>query len=370
MKVAIVSVFPPYRGGIARFNRNLYEGLLADHHEVLAINFKRQYPSFLFPGKTQLTDEAPDPAIHLLMDSLSIGSWRRTAALLNASAIDTVIIPFWTSYLAIPKLGLIKRLKNKRVITLAHNAIPHDANAIQKQLARRFFKACDAHITLSSAVTHDLLKLCPSIHRDQVIELFHPVYPSEKSVLTREAACHKLQLDPHKKVLLYFGLIRPYKGIEVLVEAMEKLGDDYQLIIAGEPYYAIDELIRASARQGDRIKWHTHFIPDAEVADYFKAADALVLPYRNATQSGVTALAIYHGTPALVSNVGGLSEYVDEGKTGLLFRPNDANALAQAVQKWFESAPRDEEVKATISAKAKALSWETFVHKLAARISD
>lgn len=370
MKVAIVSVFPPYRGGIARFNQNLHDALIADGHEVLAINFKRQYPGFMFPGKTQFTDETPDPNIEPVMDTLSIRSWWRTAARLNDSDFDTVIVPFWTSYLVIPKIGFIKRLKKKRVIALAHNAIPHDARSFQKNLAHRFFNACDAHITLSSAVTNDLLSLCSNVHPAQVIELFHPVYPSQKSTLTQEAARQKLQLDPTKKVLLYFGLIRPYKGLEILVEAMEKLSDDYQLLIAGEPYYSIDELISASARQGDRIKWHTHFIPDQEVADYFKAADALVLPYRNATQSGVTAMAIYHGTPALVSDVGGLSEYVDDGKTGVLFKPNDAVALASAVQRWFDFECLTTDVNAAIALKAKQLSWAAFVEQLTARISD
>ncbi len=370
MKVAIVSVFPPYRGGIARFNRHLYDTLLAEQHQVLAINFKRQYPGFIFPGKTQFTDESPDPDIEPIMDTLSMRSWWRTAARLNDSDVETVIIPFWTSYLAVAKIGLIKKLNKKRVIALVHNAVPHDAKLWQKLLARRFFNACDAYITLSGSVTHDLLNLCPRVNASQVIELFHPVYPSERSALSREEACRKLGLDPTKKTLLYFGLIRPYKGVELIVDAMNHLGDAYQLLIAGEPYYSLDELISASARQGERIKWHTRFIPDEDVADYFRAADALVLPYRDATQSGVTAVGIYHGVPALVSNVGGLSEYVSDGETGVLFAPNDAEALAKGVQRWFATKGSPAQVSDAIAAKAKALSWQTFVNELDSHLND
>lgn len=364
MKVAIVSVFPPYRGGIARFNRHLYDNLIAEGHEVLAINFKRQYPSFIFPGVSQFSDSPQDPDIEAVMDTLSIRTWWRTATIINDSDIDTVIVPFWTSYLALPKIGFIKKLKKKRVISLAHNAIPHDSKRWQRALARRFFNQCHQHITLSEAVTADLQELCKQVDSSKIIPLFHPVYPSKKSCLSRVEACEHLGLDPSKKILLYFGLIRPYKGVELLVEAMEALGDDYQLIVAGEAYYSIDDLVLASARQGERIQWHTRFIPDDEVPVYFKAADVLVLPYRNATQSGVTAQGIYYGVPAIVSDVGGLSEYVEAGKTGLLFRPNNVRALVQAIQQWFDPQRSPAEVSAAIQNKAEKLSWKHFAERL------
>lgn len=357
MKVAIVSVFPPYRGGIAQFNERLVEALEACGHQVIRINFSRQYPSLLFPGKSQYSD-APvkDPAPRLL-DSVSPISWLHTANAVNQAEPDRVLIPYWTAYLA-PALAAVAKRCNAPVTGLLHNAIPHDAGKVQRLLGPRFLSACDDFITLSEAVTQDLL----SVRRDaQVVTLFHPVYDHFGALLDRAKARDVLQIDAEKKTLLFFGLIRPYKGLDVLIKAFRELPDDYQLLIAGEAYEKTDTYQALAEPVAERVKWSDGFVPDNEMPVWFSAADAVVLPYREATQSGVTAAAFHFNKPVISSDVGALSESIDQGVTGMLVEPGSAAALKEAIQNWF-SVEHPKTVSA-IEAHCEAYSWNNFVEQ-------
>ncbi len=371
MKVVIVSVFPPFRGGIARFNSHLAAALKAGGHDVFEINFSRQYPSFLFPGKTQYIDGSTHSSIPALLDSINPISWRKTARYVEELNPDRVIIPYWSGYLAPALRGVARRLRQHRVTGLLHNAIPHDAGVVQKQLSLLFFTSCDDFVTLSRSVTDDfkaLIEHDESSKNVRVTTLFHPVYPHSNTSVQRDQARAQFGLSAGCKVLLFFGLIRKYKGLDLLLRAFMELDDSYHLIIAGEAYISLDEMKAGIPETHfSRVHWHSDFIADEDLPLYFGAADLLVLPYRNATQSGVTATALHFNLPIVASNVGGLSEYIDHGVTGLLFEPNDADAIKAAIIEWFASGREAEIIESRIGEKRNALSWESFASAL---ISD
>lgn len=369
MKVAIVSVFPPFRGGIALFNTHLVKALRAHGHAVHCINFSRQYPSLLFPGKTQYSADPVEEHVPALLDSINPLTWRATAKYINDLQVDRVLVPYWTGYLAPALTGVTKRLKNTRVTGILHNAIPHDAGAFQHRLGRSFFDACNDLVTLSQAVSDDLQQL--HFHRRNhkreinVQTLFHPVYPHAQAAMPVAQAREALRLPAEAKVLLYFGLIRKYKGIDTLLAAFSQLPNDYYLVVAGEPYVELDQLrSNLAPAVAERVLWHTRFIEDRELPLFFGAADAVVLPYHTATQSGVTAVAMHFERPVIASNVGGLAEYIAHEKTGMLFPAGDAQALAHAIAQWFLVFRLTPGWEQAIARRVEALSWSRFAAEL------
>ncbi|WP_306643887.1 glycosyltransferase [Sanyastnella coralliicola] len=358
MKIVIVSVFPPFRGGIAQFNEHMMSALVDQGHEVHAINFKRQYPQLIFPGKTQYLDDhreiANTPA---LLDSINPLSWKRTASHVNSLNADLVIIPYWTGYLA-PALASVAHRCTAPVLGLLHNAIPHDAGSFQQKLGRRFIDACDRYITLSESVSNDLLRLRPNA---SVTQAFHPIYTHLGESLARNAASQLLGVDDDKKTLLFFGLIRPYKGLDVLLKAFNKLPSEYQLLVAGEAYEDQDKyeaMIDQAAK--NRVVFSNGFIPDDEVNRWFSACDLVVLPYKSATQSGVTATALHFNKAIVASNVGGLSEYIDHESTGMLVPPLDETALSEAILRWFHGSDSALAREESIQKKKDQFSWKRF----------
>lgn len=370
MKIAIISVFPPYRGGIAQFNEQLARTLVFQGHEVLKVNFKRQYPNILFPGKSQFVEHAihatDTPA---LLDSIAPRSWKKTAKFVLSQEVDLVILPYWSGYLAPALAGVMNHLKDTRVKCLIHNATPHDANPLQKLMNRGFYKRGNNFIALSESVANDLTRLAP---HGKVTELFHPIYDHFGAKMDPTDAKRQLNIDPAKKTLLFFGLLRPYKGLDTLLKAFKTLPNDYQLLIAGEAYErtkTYDALITDDIRS--RIAWKNEFIPDEEMPMWFSAADALVLPYKSATQSGVTAAALHFDIPIIASNVGGLSEYIEQGKSGMLVeRYTEPIAFQRVIEGWFrENKPRTE-VSATIAEIKEKLSWPRFAERVVEGVDD
>ncbi len=363
MKIALLSVFPPFRGGISRFNQHLIKGIEASTHEVFGLNFSRQYPSLLFPGKSQYSDVQPEDHYPAVLDSINPLSWRRTAKLIEHLEAERLIIPYWTGYLA-PALGSVARQVKLPVTGLLHNAIPHDAGRMERWLGRYFLRSCDDFVTLSQSVSDDLREEMPVA---SVKTLFHPVYTHDAQAAqpTQSEARASLGLSHDKRLLLFFGLIRPYKGLNTLIEAFNRLDDRYELVIAGEPYMDLKPLkAAASIDASKRIHWHSSFIPDHLVSAYFKACDAVVLPYHTATQSGVTAHALHFRKPVIASKVGGLSEAIRGGENGLLVAPGEAVELERAIQSWFEAPPPEGLVHSACSRMVEQLSWERFVHGL------
>ena len=366
MKIAILSCFYPYRGGIAQFNANLFEEL-GKTHDVRAFNFSRQYPDILFPGKTQYVtkeDEAVPIEAEALLDTANPFSWSRTARAIRAWGPDLLLVRYWMSWFA-PSLGDVARkmAPGCRVIGILDNVIPHERHWFDAPLTRWFLKGLDGAVTLCEEVGRDLLALRPDIPHTV---LPHPIYTHFGSPLPREEAERRLGLPSGRRTLLFFGLIREYKGLDILLQAFDLLDERYQLVIAGEPYGPFDkyqQLIDGGRAPGD-VHVFPDYIRDAEVKDYFSAADLTVLPYRSATQSGISSVSNHFGVPMVVTDVGGLKETVGARGTGIVCDEGTPACIAAAITHYFDDPALQEKLRAGIAAEKKRLSWSRFAQDL------
>ena len=366
MKIAILSCFYPYRGGISQFNACLYEEL-SKEHIVKAFNFSRQYPEFLFPGKTQYVtedDEAVPVESVSLLDTANPFSYGKTYTAIREWQPDVLIVRYWMSYFA-PSLGYITRKMRRhcKVVSILDNVVPHEPHFFDAPLTRYFLKGSTGCVTLCEAVAEDLLNLKPDA-RYTVIQ--HPLYSHFGAKKDRKEAGAKLGLASEKKNILFFGLIREYKGLDILLEAFRALPDDYQLIIAGEPYGSFDKYrkIIESLPGKDRIFMDLKYIKDSEVADYFSAADVAVLPYRSATQSGISSVSYHFEIPMIVTDVGGLKETIGDRGTGLVAREGTPDAIREEILKYFSTPEIRETCVKNIRMEKERLSWGTFARKL------
>ncbi|GHT61811.1 glycosyl transferase [Bacteroidia bacterium] len=365
MRFAILSPFYPYRGGIAQFSLSLCRAL-AKEHEVKVFSFSRLYPGFLFPGKTQFVENHKSmvyiPARRIL-DSINPFSYEKTARAIEKYQPDVLVIAYWMSFFA-PAYGHIaRRLRGKtRIIALVHNAIPHEPKFYDKPLSKLFFKQADGFMVLSESVKTDLLSLYPKAK----IQLSpHPLYDHFGEKQDKTAARIALNLNSDRKTLLFFGLIRDYKGLDLLLQAMSFLDDSYQLVIAGESYGDFEkyrQIIDASLAK-DRIQVRNRYIADEEVPVLFSAADALVLPYKSATQSGVIPVAYHFEVPVVATGVGSLKDTIETTGTGIVVHPQ-AESIAEGIQQLF--AEGTEKFVAAIQIEKEKLSWEVFAKALVA----
>jgi glycosyltransferase involved in cell wall biosynthesis len=339
MKIAILSPFYPFRGGLAQLNARLYAELSVNS-EVKAFSFTTLYPAFLFPGKTQFLTEDDTATIienRRVLNSVNPFSYVRTASAINRFAPDLLIIPYWMSFLA-PAYGTVCRLlkKKTKVVSLVHNAISHERTFIERPLAKYFFNCCDAFIVMSEPVKENLLSLRSDAN---ILLLPHPIYDHYKEKTGKADACRRLNISAGRKTLLFFGFIREYKGLDILIEATNYLPADYQLVIAGECYGSFDKYARLIARSSmkDNIFVFEQYINDDMVTTLFSAADALALPYRSATQSGVVALAYQLETPMIVTDAGALGETVRAAETGVVSESLLPEDFAAAIKTFFDS---------------------------------
>ena len=366
MKIALLSCFYPFRGGISQFNASLYQEL-GKTCTVKAFNFKRQYPGFLFPGKTQFVakdDDAVPIESESLLDTVNPFSYVRTLKAIRAWKPDVVVISYWMSFFA-PSLGFIARRLRKecKVISVLHNVIPHEPKFFDAPLTKYFLSGCTGNITLCDEVSEDLARLAPKAKNKT---LFHPIYGHFGEKMDRSEASRILGIEEGKKNILFFGLIREYKGLDILLNAFGKLDDSYQLIVAGEPYGSFEkyqEIIDNSPAK-DRIHLFTNYIKDSEVKKFFSAADLVVLPYRSATQSGVNAIAYHFEVPMVVTDTGGLKQAIGETGTGLVADRADTNCILEKIRIFFS----DEEVRSScvshIRSEKERLSWKSFASGL------
>ena len=363
MRFAILSPFHPYRGGIAQFSMSLYQ-TLAKEYDVKVFSFSRLYPGFLFPGKTQFVEKgkqvitAPSERI---LDSINPISYEKTVKAIEKYQPDVLVIAYWMSFFA-PAYGYIaRRLRAKtRIIALIHNAIPHEPKFYDKPLSKLFFGQIDGFMVLSESVKNDLLSLYP--HAKFCLQA-HPLYNHFGEKQDRKTARESLHLNPDKKTLLFFGLIRDYKGLDLLLRAMSFLDDSYQLVAAGESYGDFGkyrQIIDASPAK-DRIQVRNRYIADEEVPVLFSAADALVLPYKSATQSGVIPVAYHFEVPIVVTDVGSLKDTVETADTGIVTLPQ-AESIAEGIQKLFSEGTK--KFIANIQTEKQNLSWEVFAKAL------
>jgi glycosyltransferase involved in cell wall biosynthesis len=365
MRIAILSTFYPFRGGIAQFNGALYNEL-EKNHEVKAFNFSTQYPSILFPGKTQYVDEN-DGAYKIdsvrCLSSVNPQSYQKTVKLISEYKPDLLIIGYWMPFMA-PSLGYVAKkmcLKTK-VIAIVHNAIPHEVSKIDKSLNNYFFNRVEQVITLSQSVKNDILRLYP---KQKITVLHHPVYEHFGEKIEKGLARYELGLESDKKYLLFFGLIRAYKGVDVAIKALSHLPEDYHLLIVGEAYESLEKYEQIIKELGleKRVKIINEYVPDERVKDFFSAADACVLPYKSATQSGIIAIAQHFKTPVFASDVGGLGEFIENGKTGYLIESGNDQLFASSIHDFFQSN-QQESFSKNLEANQKKLTWSHFVDEL------
>ncbi|MBQ8500272.1 MAG: glycosyltransferase [Bacteroidales bacterium] len=367
MKIAVLSCFYPYRGGISQFNACLYEEL-SKNHIVKAFNFKRQYPEFLFPGKTQYVtadDEAVPVESESLLDTANPFSYVSTYKAIRDWKPDVLIVRYWMSYFA-PSLGFITRRMKRhcKVISIIDNVIPHEPRFFDTPLTRYFLTGSTGSVTLCEAVARDLLRIKPGAEH-KVIP--HPLYSHFGAKRTRDEAERRLGLMPGMKNILFFGLIREYKGLDILLKAFEDLPEDYQLIIAGEPYGSFDRYARImdsfpeSVRR--RIFMELKYIKDSEVSDYFSASDLAVLPYRSATQSGISSVAYHFEIPMIVTDVGGLKETIGDRGTGIVAENAAPESIRKEILRYFNEDNRERFIE-NIRKEKERLSWKSFAAEL------
>lgn len=364
MRIAILSCFYPYRGGISQFNSCLLEEL-SKEHTVKAFNFKRQYPDLLFPGKTQYVTE-DDVAVPVesesLLDTANPFSYISTARRIRRWKPDLLIMRYWMSWFA-PSLGYIAHSMEKgcKVVSILDNVVPHEQHFFDTPFTKYFLRGQDGYVVLCNAVRQDLMRLKPGA---RCIEIPHPLYAQFGKRLSREEACRLIGANPALKNLLFFGLIREYKGLDILLRAFGMLGSDYQLIVAGEPYGSFDKyakLIEESPNR-ERIILNTNYIKDSEVSRYFSAADLCVLPYRSATQSGISNISFFYDLPLLTTNVGGLKEMIADKGLGIVVEKVAPEPIAEAIGEYFNS-PSDH-LKENIGREKERLSWKNFAKEL------
>lgn len=358
-KIIIIGPAHPLRGGLATFNERLARQFSSEDHEVVIYTFSLQYPDFLFPGKTQhSTSPAPgDIVIKPIINSVNPLNWISSGLKIKNENADIVIIRYWLPFMA-PCLGsiirLIKRNKKTVIIGLIDNALPHEKRPGDKIFTRYLTKGLDGFVTMSTHVRNDLLQFTKSpIHLVQ-----HPLYDNFGIKIKKEEARKSLGIPEKGFVFLFFGFIRKYKGLDLLIDAFEKMNptNDTQLVIAGE-FYAGEEALLSqmkNSRVNHQIHQHTRFINDEDVVKYFSASDCVVQPYRNATQSGVTPLAYHFEVPMIVTNVGALPDLVPD-TLGKVCEP-DADSIAQAMQSMltFDTA----NFESAIKVEKQKLSWE------------
>jgi glycosyltransferase involved in cell wall biosynthesis len=328
-------------------------------------SFSLQYPSFLFPGKTQFTDEPAPKGLNIRTEVNSVNplNWLGVGSKMNKERYDLVIVKFWLPFMG-PAFGTIlrkaKKNKHTRVLCIVDNIIPHEKRPGDPQFTRYFIKAVDAFVTMS----RDVLKDVKTFTAKPAFFTPHPIY-DYKDAVSKEEACRKLKLDPTKKYILFFGFIRDYKGLDWLLEAMADpriAQAGIELIVAGEYYSkdaeAANNAIITQHKLQQRVHMNTDFVPDSEVRYFFSAADLVVQPYKHATQSGITQIAYHFEKPMVVTNVGGLAEVVPDGKVGFVAAPNP-KAIADAILKFYQpnSLPA---LKEHMLAEKKKYTWETF----------
>ena len=342
MKVIILGTAYPYRGGLTAFNERLARQYMVEGHEVEIVTFTLQYPNFLFPGKTQYSDEPAPEGLKItrLLNAVNPFSWIKTGRYIRRQRPDLVITKFWLPFMA-PALGTANRIakrKGMRRIAILDNLVPHEKRPGDSMFARYFVGSVDGMVAMSRSVLADADLFDPKRRKARTF-CPHPLYDHYGETLTRQEALGQLGLREGQRYVLFFGFIRDYKGLDLLLQAMadermEPLG--VKLIVAGEfygdpkPYHDLIARLDLSSR----VAMHTDFIPDHEVNRYFCAADLVAQPYKTATQSGVTQIAFHFERPMLVTNVGGLPEIVPDGKVGFVVEPQ-AQAIADAIVRYF-----------------------------------
>ncbi len=369
MKIVILGTAWPYRGGLAVYNERMAREFAAEGDEVSIYTFTLQYPSFLFPGKTQYSTEPSPQDLRIVrsLNSVNPFSWQKTGRAIRALQPDILIIKFWLPFMA-PCLGrvarIVKRGGRTRVVSILDNIIPHEHRPGDRLLSRYFSRSVDGFVAMSESVLEDLNRFDTVKPR---VFCRHPLYDNFGPKAFRDEALEFLGLDPGQRYMLFFGLIRDYKGLDLLLKAyadsrFRKM--NVRLIVAGEFYSGSEKYLEMEKQLGleGMVVWKSDFVPDSEVRYCFGAADIVVQPYKSATQSGVTQIAYHFEKPMLVTDVGGLAEIVPDGRVGFVVRP-DEHAIADALVDFFRNN-RQNEFTEGILAEKKKYAWSNMTRSV------
>jgi glycosyltransferase involved in cell wall biosynthesis len=367
-KIIIIGPAYPLRGGgIATFNERLAKEFIEEGFDTTIYTFSYQYPSFLFPGSTQYSSEPAPPGIpiKIKINSVNPFNWITVGNELKKIKPDIIVVRYWLPFMG-PCLGTILRIVKKnhhtKVICIADNVLPHEKRPGDKIFTRYFIKPVDGFITMSKKVLEDLKQFA----RNKPLKLVpHPLYDNFGAIISKEEAREKLGISKEDKVILFFGFIRKYKGLDILLEAFkilntEKADAGLKLLIAGEFYdneknysgFLNDPLIK------EKLILQTQFIADNDVKYFLCAADCIIQPYRSATQSGVTPLAYHFEVPMIVTNVGGLPSMVPDKKVGLIAEPC-SQSIAEKIKEYFELG--ENYFLANLREEKKKYSWKNMV---------
>ena len=378
--IVIIGPAHPLRGGLASYNERLAREFMQQGHQVTIYTFSLQYPGFLFPGTTQFSTE-PAPAdlhIHVCINSINPFNWISVGRELKKKRPDLIVVRYWLPFMG-PCLGsiirIVKQNKHTKIVCIADNIIPHEKRIGDVPFTKYFVAAIDAFITMSEKVLGDLTQFAPGKPAQFVA---HPLYDNFGEKISKEEARKYLGIALDEKILLFFGFIRKYKGLDILLDAMKilkvssdklsvsdnlPLRADCKLLIAGEFYEdrkAYDEQIERLGIK-DSLILKTAFIADSEVKYYLCAADVVVQPYRSATQSGVTPLAYHFEKPMIVTNVGGLPSLVPDDKVGLIAEPM-AESIATKIQEYFQKGAAH--FLPNLIKEKKKYSWSKMVQTI------
>ena len=360
------------RGGIAHYTALLYQKLQKRGHSVHVLSFKRQYPAFLFPGRTQ-QDEGEEliPVKSTpILDSINPFTWVRAFRWIRKTGCDLLIFKYWMPFFApcYAVIAWLARRKGMTVLYICDNIIPHEKRPGNTLLNRIGLAFVDRFIVQSRSVRNDLLTFVPdAVYR----EVPHPVYEIFPPGLDKNAARERLGLDGDR-IILYFGFFRHYKGLPTLIQAMDLLLKEaaVRLVICGEFYEGREEItgLIESLKVSHAITLADHFIPNEAVGLYFSAADVVVLPYYSATQSGIVQVAYHYDKPVIITRVGGLPEVVPDGKTGFVVDPRDPEALAAAILRFYREK-REKSFVENVRAEKQKYSWDRMVEAIEALAS-
>lgn len=368
MKITLLGPAYPYRGGIAAFYDRLAIELMNEGHSVTIENFSLQYPEFLFPGKTQYnTSSAPsDVNMRRSVNSVNPFNWISVGRRIAKEAPDLLLVRYWMPFMA-PCLGTIARIVRgngkTRVVALVDNIIPHERHFYDSILSKYFIGGIDQFVVLSTSVRDELKQFT----NKPCIVTQHPLYDTYGSKVAKAEAAAKLGLDSDGRYAMFFGFIRDYKGLDLLLTAYAQgkfLERGIRLIVAGEFYGNQEKYMSLASKLGikEQIIWHNDFIDDDNIKYWFSVADIVVQPYKTATQSGITQICYQMEKPMIVTNVGGLPEIVPHGEAGYVVNP-DATSIASAMDDFFTNH-KPEDFLPGILAQKKKYSWETFAKKL------
>lgn len=368
-KIIILGTAHPFRGGLASYNERLALQFQREGHEVEIFTFTTQYPNFLFPGKSQFSEEPAPKEIKITRKVSSVNpfNWLKVGNEIKRLKPDLLIFKFWLPFMG-PCFGTIarrvKKNKHTRIITILDNVIPHEHRFGDTMFTKYFLKPIDAFISMSKSVADDLKKFDSVKPRDFNP---HPLFDNFGEILSKEKAKELLGLDQETNYILFFGIIRDYKGLDLLLEAfakMNKTNKKIKLLVAGE-YYSNEEkyqqLIKELRLENDVIVVN-QFIKDSEVGRYFCACDIVAQPYKNATQSGVTQIAYHFETPILVTNVGGLPEMVPHKKVGYVVE-KDPYEIAIALEDFYVQK-KEEDFKINLRLEKEKYSWDKLTAKV------